>query len=218
MKKIIPFALIATSALVLSGCTTKSTPTTQTPKDAAVEIADFAKALESGKPTLCTMTKGTDKLEYQIKGQQIHITSVINIDDPEGKDLPTTAHTINDGSYIYSWSDAVKSGIKTKVPQATATPSQVPEAANTQPTSSIPEYNLNDFRAHQNEGYTISCQNSNFDDSIFTPPSDIQFSDLSEGIPATPTTPPTESNADFDVKKFEEDLVKKYGVPIGEGQ
>ena len=135
----------------------------QTDSRVISEATEFAKAIESGKPTHCTMTNITDKLEYFIKGKKMYI-NMSNI--IENKTV--LSHIINDEKYFYMWTDGQKQGSKINL---LASPSNPP----------TPKFESEaDYEKFKNNGYTIVCNSSNIDDTAFIPPSDINFIDPTE--------------------------------------
>ena len=174
------------------------TPGTQTTSQVMSEAAEFAKAMESGRPTTCTMTKGQDKMEYHLKGKMMtaNITTII-----ESK--TTTSHMINDEKYLYMWTDDSKQGSKMSlaIPSPSA-PSSV------EPSASTPEFDsVDDYDQLKNEGYTINCQAGSFNDSVFTPPSTIEFIDPSTMMRAIPSP---NAAGEYDMSQLKE-LQKQYG-------
>lgn len=182
-----------------------SAPKTQTERQAVSEGAEFARAIESGKPTLCTMTKGDDKMEYLIKGKKMVANITTKIEDKI-----TLSHMINDEKYLYMWSDGVKQGTKFNL----LVPSPSPlSSAPTNPTT--PKFDsANDYDQLKNEGYTINCKAGSISDSAFLPPSDVTFIDPSEVMKQLT---PQGDNGQFDVSKLQE-LQQQYGGSNQEDQ
>ncbi len=173
-----------------------SPPTPQTSNQTMSEAAEFAKAIESGKPTTCTMTKGDDKMEYHLKGKMMaaNITTAV-----EGK--TTLTHMINDEKYLYMWQDDQKQGTKMSL--------AIPSASPSAPTNtSTPKFeDESDYQDFRDQGYTINCKTANLNDSTFTPPSDINFIDPSSIVN---TMPAPGADGKIDPKQLEE-LQKQYG-------
>lgn len=78
---------------------------------------------------------------------------------------------------IYFW-NAQKTGFVMTLPDATVTPTGVPSQG------SSAENSLNDL-----EKYKQNCKVADVDDSLFTLPTDVKFTDTSELMKALPTTP-----------------------------
>jgi len=208
MKKFLPLVIVATSTFILGGCTKKS-PSSQAPAQMVNEAAEFAKAVESGRPTLCVMTKDQDKMEYQIKGKKMRMVATTIDTDESGKSTTTVGHMINDEKYIYTWDEKTKQGAKMAIPTEEEA-KQMAEKAK-QYESEMPNApdltSAEEYSAMEDEGYTIKCQASNVDDSTFTPPTDIKFIDPSEMMKAIPSP---EAMGNIDMSKLEE-LSKQYG-------
>lgn len=174
-----------------------SDPKPQTVSQSASEAEEFAKAIESGKPTQCTMTNATDKMEYFIKGKKMYV-NMSNI--IENKTV--LSHIINDEKYFYMWTDGQKQGSKVNLlasplPNSSAIPEQ-----------STPKFDSkDDYEKLKNDGYSINCKPSNIDNSAFIPPTDIKFIDPSELMKSFGTP---DSEGKFDMSQLEE-LQKQYG-------
>lgn len=180
--------------------TSNPTPKSQTVNQAVNEAEEFAKAIESGRPTQCTMTNTTDKMEYFIKGKKMYI-NLSNI--IENKTV--LSHIINDEKYYYMWTDGSKQGSKINLlvspPLAEATPT-------TAAKDGTPKFeSKDDYEKLKNSGYTINCKPSNIDETIFVPPANVDFIDPSE-IMRSFTTPNSEGK--FDASKLQE-LQNQYG-------
>ncbi|MFH2085924.1 MAG: hypothetical protein ABII21_04030 [bacterium] len=208
--KLSSFAIILTSAALLAGCTKPGAPTSQTPAKTVSEAAEFARAIESGKPTICTMTKDKDVMEYHIKGKLMRINTTTNMTDDEGVTTTTVGHMINDTKYLYVWDDKTKQGSKMSLDlpspsHLTSTPSE----------AAAPKFESEaNYQKIKDEGYTINCEGGSVDDSLFTPPTDVKFIDPTEMMKAIPSP---NAKGQIDMSKLEE-LQKQYGVPTGEDQ
>jgi len=180
-----------------------SSPNTpQTTNQTVNEAQEFASAIESGKPTICTMAKGADLMEYSIKGKKMRIKTTSNIQDDKGVAKTMIGHMINDEKFFYTWDETTKQGSKMSM----TIPSPSPTSKN-QTVESVPDLKTaDDFNELKNEGYTINCKSSIIDDSVFTPPSDVKFFDPTEMMKQVTTG----DNGQIDMKKLEE-LQKQYG-------
>lgn len=204
-KKLVSVALIV---VLLAGggyyLSTKKGPSPLTEKKLLSEATQFAKAIESGKPTTCTMTKGTDTMEYLIKGKMMRadIKTTVN-------DKLIVSHMINDTKYFYSWTDGTAQGSKIAIPTEDESNSDVDkDKVDTRNNPSSPKFNSEaDYESYKNEGYTINCKPSTEGDSAFVPPTDIKFIDPSEIMKAIPS-PGAEGK--YDMSKLQE-LQKQYG-------
>lgn len=210
-SKLTSLSLVLISSLLLAGCT-KQAATTQTPSETQSEATEFARAIESGNPTLCTLTKGNDSIEYLIKGKMFKMTSHITLPSdeniPASSPIPQTAYTVSDSLYFYSWSDQSSQGVKTKIP----TPEEIEamdDEAEPQATET-PEFNSEaDYDAFKNQGYTINCVSASVKDSDFLPPTEIKFIDPAEIMK---TVVPSEDTGSLDMKKLQE-MADQYQSP-----
>jgi uncharacterized protein YxeA len=176
---------------------------TQTVNQTVSEAEEFANAIKSGKPTICTMTKGTDIMEYRVKGQKMRIKTTTTITDEEGASKTTIGHMINDEKFFYTWEETSNQG--TKMSLVVPSPSPV---ASTKSTESTPPFDSQpDYDQLKNEGYTINCRAESIDDSIFTPPPSVKFIDPTEMMKVFPSPG---ANGNFDKSSLEE-LQKQYG-------
>lgn len=191
--------LVAGGAYALRSNKT-SPSSTQTVNQTMGEAEEFAKAIESGKPTICTMTKGTDIMEYSIKGKKMRIKTTTTT-DVEGIPKIMTGHMISDEKFFYTWDETTKQGSKMSL----LTPS--PEAS-VAPLETAPKFDSKaDYEELKNEGYTINCKSGMIDDLVFTPPSNIKFIDPTEMMKAIPSP---DATGNFDMSQLKE-LQKQYG-------
>jgi hypothetical protein len=175
---------------------TKHARAPQTAGLAMNEANEFAGAIESGKPTLCTLTKDSDVMEYFIKGKKIRINTTTNT---EGKVV--VAHMISDETYFYAWDDTQKQG--TKMSLLVPSPSPLASVASEPVT---PKFDESDYQDFKDQGYTISCKAGPVADSAFTPPSDVKFIDPSQMMQAVPSP---DAAGQYDMSKLKE-LQQQY--------
>ncbi len=206
-KKIVPIVIVL---LFLAGVGyyLKMKPSSmigkQSASSAQSEAMQFAEAINSGRPTTCTLTKGADSMEYHIKGKMMAADISTTI---EGK--TTLSHMINDGSYLYTWSDTQKQGVKMSIPSEEDSQAAVDKAKEYQ--AAAPKFEGEaDYESFKSQGYTINCNTSSVGDSVFTPPSDVTFTDPTQMMQQL-TTP---EGGQIDYKKLQE----QYGnmVPAEE--
>lgn len=213
-KKLVPVIVIL---LLLAGggyyLKTKGSPAgvvgNQTDSQVMNEAAEFANAIESGKPTVCTMAKGDDKMEYQIKGKMMRMQTTTTMKDESGVSKTTIGHIINDTKYLYIWDDTTKQGSKMAVPTEEESKEMANKAKDYQANiQSAPKFdNQADYESLKNEGYTVNCQSGSVDDSVFTPPTNVQFIDPSAMMK---TIPAMGEDGKYDMSQLEE-LQKQYG-------
>lgn len=175
IQQTLTLGAILSTSLVLSGCTKNQTPETTQPQTEAgmmKESQELATAFESGKPMLCTMTDSDNNVaEYAIKGQKMKMSG--NNIAQNGK----TSNMINDGEWIYIWEEGATEGIKTKMmteEEEQATKAQVEDIKKEIPDFENPE----SVQEYKDKGYTINCNPENLNDSVFIPPSNVNFVDF----------------------------------------
>lgn len=140
--------------------------TNQTQTQAVNEASEFARAIENGQPTLCTLAKGSETMEYRLKGKllraKINTGSVVS-------------HMISDTQNFYMWADGQNQGTKIAVP----TEDEVKDVGEQTQQSAPSLDDEADYNALQSQGYTINCQPGNISDADFIPPAEVTFTDLS---------------------------------------
>lgn len=209
MKKLIPI-LVVVALIAGAGYYFLNQPATNTPQSTLSQVkeaTEWATAIASGRPTLCTMTKGEEKMDYLIKGKKMKATMVTLVETKK-----MTSYMINDEKYLYMWEDGQNVGTKMTIP--TDLPA---EANNSEPTKEGEEqFKTPDFDSEsgfdnlENEGYTVKCDGATASDSDFVPPQSVKFTDLSEMTKAIPSP---NANGEYDMKALEE-MAKKYGATI----
>lgn len=164
------------------------------------ESAEFARAIESGKPTVCELTKGTDSMEYKIKGKMMRLNYTTSLPDAKtGSPTTGTSHMINDTAFIYSWADGQKQAGKFPV---TATVPSAP-VASAPSKGTTPSFNSeSDYNSLKDQGYTINCHSGNISDADFVPPADVTFTDFST-VQVQPV-PSVSAGSQIDVQKLQE--------------
>ncbi|MEP7167137.1 MAG: hypothetical protein ABI758_04130 [Candidatus Woesebacteria bacterium] len=173
MKKI---SLFIVSILLFSACkpsATVSTPEGQTTPEVKNETSvDVNALIASGKPAKCEISK-TDG--------SMHMTSWVM-----GKKMKTTGITtstktqydgamISDGTYMYTWDQTKKEGVKMKIPSE-----QDLKDLSAKTGQDIP--NMADSTNRQkwmDQGYTVNCSAADISESEFVPPTDVTFTDAS---------------------------------------
>lgn len=164
-------ALVAGGLFYLKSRPTKEVsinPDTQSPTEVMTEAQKFAAAVSSGEPYYCEIVSEDTTITYQLKNGKMYMTTV----SPE-----YTGYLINDGEYIYSWSNQSQKGSKMRIPTETSpSPNNTPTFANTE-----------DYQAYEQQGYTLDCRSQAVDDNLFSPPRGITFIDpaamLKEAMP-----------------------------------
>lgn len=171
------------------------------------EATEWAAAIASGKPTLCTMTKGEEKMDYLIKGKKMKATIVTMVDSKK-----LTSYMLNDEKYLYLWEDGKEVGTKMTIPTEEETKKMA--ESTKEYAKNIPETPNFDsesgFDSLKNDGYTIKCDGATSTDTDFVPPASIKFTDLSE---ITKAIPSPNAEGGYDMKALEE-MAKKYGATM----
>jgi len=151
------------------------------------EIASGAKSLKellaSGVPQKCTFQSfddsgKTEGTSFAAGGKvRADITNTIS-----GKS--TTSHMISDNKTSYIWQDGEKTGFKMTVTEADTAATSVPAPGDNSVAS---ESDLN-----QKADYKCSAWVP--DDSLFTPPLDVKFTDFSQTLNSSPGTNGSENS------------------------
>ena len=213
MKKLFPIAFIAIIAAVALYyfMNNKKTDSPQSVVEQVKEATQWAAAIASGKPTLCTMTKGEDKMDYLINGKKMKATMVTTV---ESKKL--TSYMVKDGKYLYMWEEGKDIGTKMAIPTEEEAKKMADSAKEyTKNMPDTPSFDSESgFDSLKNEGYTIKCDGSSATDADFVPPQTIKFTDLSEMTKAIPSP---NASGDYDMKAIEE-MAKKYGANMPSGE
>lgn len=168
MKKTL---LLIAIALTLTGCNPQQEQTTQSESEASQEFSELAAAMESGAAMRCIMSNTAENIEatYLVRGDQIKISGMIPNDEMGDANMLMTNNT------IYTWSSKQETGLIIKVPEE--------QADQVRQEQDIPDLsNPQEREAYQNQGFTIDCEPADLTDADFTPPSDVNFMDMSSFI------------------------------------
>jgi len=209
MKKALPIVLVLI-LLAIGGYFYMNNNSTDAPQSAIEQVKEatqWAAAIASGKPTLCIMTKGEDKMDYLIKGKKMKATMVTMV---ESKKL--TSYLLNDEKYLYMWEDGKDLGTKMTIPTEEETKKMADSAKEyTKNMPDTPNFDSESgFDSLKNDGYTIKCDGSSATDIDFIPPQNVKFTDLLEMTKAMPSPNAT---GEYDMKALEE-MAKKYGATM----
>lgn len=185
-------SLVILSAVLLSACNAKTPVGTenQAGENKPVETeteqsqsSSLRELLALGKNQKCTVTTtstdddgtktdtvGTIYISGKKMAQEVSVTST-------DKEIPKiNMRMISDGSYMYTWNIETKAqGMKIKITEPTETESK---GGNSQGGA-----------VDLDEKVAMKCTNWIVDNSKFTIPSDVQFTDLSEMMKNIPTMP-----------------------------
>jgi hypothetical protein len=204
MIAVVVILLIGGAAFAYSRRPTTTSPAaldSQSTSQTESEATEFAKAIESGRPTVCVMTKGDESMEYRIKGKKMRGNITATAPSESSTNPTTVSHMISDEAYFYTWVDGQKQGTKMSLTVPSPTATTVNDS-----TPNTPDFSdESDYNALRDEGYTINCQAGIVSDADFVPPADVDFQDLSAMIQAIPTPG---SNGQIDYQKLQE----QYGA------
>lgn len=175
-KSLIVGGVLVTSGLVLAGCGNQQ-QATQTSREMMREGQEMAEAVRSGQPTYCkvAMDDGSGTMEYWMKNGKMKAMGKGVASAQEGGS--EVGAMINDGVYMYIWSEGETTGVKMKVP----TEEEVKEA---QADAEAFAKNMPDFEdqttidEYEAKGYQVNCKQMNISDNEFVPPAEITFQDF----------------------------------------
>jgi hypothetical protein len=206
-KAVVTTAIIITSSLLLGGCL----PKTQAPQSVTDQVSEsqkFAEAIKSGQPTLCTITKDGDKIEYLIKGKMFKMNAITTVKDEEtGKETQSQSFMISDSVYMYTWGSDQSQGIKMRIPTDLPAEASAKEGEAKKYQSSAPDFeDESSYESFAEDGYTINCQETNVLDSDFLVPQGINFIDPTEMMQAVT---PQDGSGQIDIQKLQE-MAKQY--------
>jgi hypothetical protein len=125
-------------------------------------------ALTLGKSVQCTYTTEEGEVKTWVKGNKVRVEGV-GFAPQEAKN--GQGGMINDGEWIYIWGGEEKTGIKYKL----SAMEQQDWAKDVQELKDPQQW-----AAGVEEKYKISCNETMVADNLFSPPSDIEFQDMSE--------------------------------------
>ena len=182
-------ALVTTSAILLAACTAPTqAPTDQkiTPESGSEQgiTASVRDLLGMGKNVKCTFsTSETDEdgVKTDTSGT-VYISGKNMAEDVKVVSSDKEVGTVNmkmisDGTTIYSWNPELKTqGMKFKMMDETAAETSEPTKAQSQ-------------NANIDEKIDMKCSDWNVDNSVFSVPTDVKFSDLTEMMKNIPTMP-----------------------------
>lgn len=185
MKKTILLLMIL-SILILAACSKTETGTTGGDSTAASSSGDesfagsLANAMKLGKSFKCTATSNEGTSEVYVKGNKVRTESTIS---------PFIA-IMDENKCMWMWENGKSQGTKLCVPEEQKTPAQ----------SSTP--------APQGQVKTdmnVECKATSISDSMFVPPSNVQFTDLQETLNQAMSSVPTVPSG-ADVPEMPNDL------------
>ncbi len=178
MKKFI----LITSVLLLTACNPAKPQVENQPqanKEAVEEMSNLAQDIQEGKSVQCVFTnKETNQtMTSLMKANKIKITNFINPDQQDPQD--SYGMMIFDGQYTYTWNDQTKQGLKMEIPQDQSQPNDQADQ--------VPDLTQEDIqRQYEDLGYTMKCNPQDISENEFTPPQDVQFTDMSQMVKDLP--------------------------------
>jgi len=158
-------------------------PLSMTGKEKKIEETTQGSAMKSlrelmmmGQDQMCTFEStddnGSNKGSSYISGEKVRTD--FSGTDPDGKAY--SGSMISDGTYMYTWSSAGPQGMKIKINEET---NQEVEDIKKDVQKSQDQF------VNPDEKIDYRCQGWRADQSMFTPPSDIEFVDYSQPMEQT---------------------------------
>lgn len=175
--------------------------------------AMLATMLENNQSGVCTFSNMNDnsQVKYFIKDQKIRIEVTTTLDEE-------TVHnyTLNDGEYLYTWTDQTNQGTKMKIPTQAETDdltARLDEITGDLQTPSALSNDRENAVDEQQEQVTINCEYQALADDLFTIPANIKFLEFGEMLDSArmiestedvDNTPEATTNADAQMPSAEE--------------
>jgi hypothetical protein len=119
------------------------------------EVTDMAALIATGKPVKCVYEQADQTITTYMKGSQMRMDSV-----------PSDSHSINTADRIYTWSG--KEGTVMKMEDIARLPENAGQPSSQEKTTTTAEKP------------SPKCEATSIDESMFTPPADVTFQDMSE--------------------------------------
>jgi len=182
------FSLVIISAILLSACTAKAPGVENQAGEAGTEQSQktsLRDLIGLGKNQKCTVTtsitdedgiKTDTEGVFYISGKKMAQEVTVTSTDKETPKV--NMRMISDGEYMYTWNNENKDqGMKLKITE--------PEKEDVDVKSGEAKYESFDM----DEKVDLKCSPWIVNNSVFTVPSDVQFTDLSEMMKNIPTMP-----------------------------
>lgn len=136
--------------------------------------------LSAGKSVTCTYSAGVDESATNgtifVSDKKMRGDFTVNMQDGKTMD----SHMIQNGEYGYFWSSSTPTGTKMKISEL-----PIPSPGTTSQTQT----------ADLNKEYDMKCSSWSVDGSKFTPPADVNFTDMTDVMMKMKTTAPTTKNS-----------------------
>lgn len=153
--------LIPILALTLTSCNQKIAPGKQS------KSGGLSNLTQKNQSMNCTYEGPNGTTTSYVKGEKSRTENAAS---------GIYGNTINDGEFVYIWDSTSKKGQKYLVPEASE-PQESDEDYEAPTQEELAQFN--DIM-EQMEDFEADCQNENIPDSMFVPPSDITFSDMTQ--------------------------------------
>lgn len=174
-RAVLSVPVLVFSAVVLAACA-PAQQDVQTPNETESssqqgvqgEMADVFAAMQAGRGVTCTITDAETGAvtNYKAKDKKAFGDSTVTI---EGKQQQ--GYFLTDAEYMYTWSGDTKQGAKFKLDAFD------PESAN---APDVPDFSDEEsYQEYQESGHTVACSIEDHPDSVFVPPTDVSFFDMS---------------------------------------
>jgi len=179
MKKATALILIITFSLFLGGCFKKKAPEAQnsaSPEDGLTvkENNTLMGWLKKGKGVECTVSSPEGNITVKTKDNKVRIDGIpYAFGAAAGAEAINNGVSLTDGDWTYFWSG--KEGMKMnnkKMEELSADLEQKKNAEDNQWENMVGNW--------EEDGFNYDCSNKTLLDNIFTPPSDVVFTDLTE--------------------------------------
>lgn len=147
------------------------TEATESEKESLTGFGSFASLLSMGRNITCEYTYqdeegGTGSGTGYFAGERMRVDSVMTMAE-DGSVY--NSHIINDGETMYTWTETADGTFATMMP---VTETEIDEPMSYEET----EDSSADFSAGQE--VTYDCDSWSVDNSVFVPPSDVEFTDM----------------------------------------
>lgn len=164
-----------TACLPTNGQPAASPAPTATSDDEATNT--ISQAMMTGASLRCQIVNAErgETISYVTKDKKMHVTTTMMNDENQTQN----SFMINDGQYIYIWTDGEPNGYKSQ----TITEEDLKDIADKAPNTSqqtVPDFSQTEIQQeYEDKGYTISCDPAQVEDSTFIPPTNVSFQDMS---------------------------------------
>jgi len=146
-----------------------STPqsTSQTTSSSKQKISDW---LSNKQSTICTVKNGDYETTIYTKGGKVRVDGVSRMQNDK------KSFFIQNDKYAYIWTEGQETGIKYPIMDEMMEEEKGEETTQ-EPTNDY-KFNLKEME-HEWESMNYKCEPKSLDDSIFEPPTNIKFNDMS---------------------------------------